>query len=90
MSFMSVSLWERVNMMRKRRSRIAMLFVFFVTFFNPLRAARSPERFAFRLSGGISYLLIGDTNRGIQAYFDYHKDLAFGSVTISLKRSSIE
>jgi len=75
MSFKSVSLWGSVNMMKKSRSRIVILFVFWVTpLLSPLKAACSPERLAFRFSGGISYLVVGDINQGIQGYFNFAKD----------------
>jgi len=37
-----------------------------------------PERLALKFSGGMSYLLVGDINRGIQGYFDYQKDIFIG------------
>jgi hypothetical protein len=43
-------------------------------FLSPLSAVSPPEKLALRFSGGISYLLIGDINRGIQGYFDFAKD----------------
>ena len=51
-----------------------MLFVLLVTFLSPLGAVSPPEKLALKLSGGTSYLLIGDINRGIQGYFDFAKD----------------
>ena len=60
--------------MGKHKFRIAILIIFYVTFLNPLRAVSPPERLALKFSGGISCLLIGDINRGIQGYFDFAKD----------------
>ena len=37
-----------------------------------------PEKLALKFSGGMSYLLVGDINRGIQGYFDYQKDIFIG------------
>jgi hypothetical protein len=37
-----------------------------------------PEKLALKFSGGMSYLLVGDINRGIQGYFDYAKDIFIG------------
>jgi hypothetical protein len=37
-----------------------------------------PEKLALKFSGGLSYLLVGDINRGIQGYFDYQKDMFIG------------
>jgi len=33
-----------------------------------------PEKLALKFSGGMSYLLVDDINRGIQGYFDFAKD----------------
>jgi len=36
------------------------------------------EKLAVKFSGGMSYLVVGDINRGIQGYFDYQKDMFNG------------
>ena len=44
-----------------------------------------PEKLAVKFSGGMSYLLVGDINRGIQGYFDYAKDMAIGLPLLSVR-----
>jgi hypothetical protein len=52
--------------------------VFAILLFFPSNGLSHPEKLALKFSGGISYLLVGDINRGIQGYFDYAKDMAIG------------
>jgi hypothetical protein len=47
----------------------------------PLGAASGSERLALKFSGGISYLIVGDINRGIEGYFSFAKDF-FGPPSV--------
>jgi hypothetical protein len=54
---------------------------FIVLLFFPSNALSHPDKLAITFSGGASYLVVGDINRGIQGYFDYRKTLPWMTVT---------
>ena len=49
-----------------------------ILFFFPSNGVSGPRKLALKFSGGVSYLVVGNINRGIQGYFDYAKDMAIG------------
>jgi hypothetical protein len=56
-----------------------------ILLFLPSNGLSLPRKMAFQFSGGMSYLAVGDIYRGIQGYFDYHRDLVAGSPWISIR-----
>jgi hypothetical protein len=59
--------------------------VFAILLFLPSSGFGRPEKLALKFSGGLSCLVVGDINRGIQGYFDYAKDMAIGLPLMSFR-----